>query len=318
MKRFIPVFLIVCLMLASCTYDKPAEIKKADFISFYDATGGEISLPKKPQKVAILFSSLADIWVTAGGAIDITVGETVSRGFADSTAVLVDEGAGHSTIDLETLISASPDLVIGTADYPCQADACSFCAAHGIPAVALSIECFADYLNALSLFTKLNECPENYDIYGLAVKSKIELLLSSLPIDRDAPRVLFLRVGTGPRSTKAKTAENNFVCTMLNELGAYNIADSAPVLLDGLSLETIVDARPDFIFLSPMGDENASIEYGNALLTEPGWRDLEAVRSGNVYFLPKALFHFKPNARWDEAYRILAELLYPEVRTIEN
>ena len=27
----------------------------------------------------------------------------------------------------------------------------------------------------------------------------------------------------------------------------------------------------------------------------------------------KALFHYKPNARWDESYRTLAALLYPQL-----
>ena len=40
-------------------------------------------------------------------------------------------------------------------------------------------------------------------------------------------------------ATKAKTADENFVCKMLNELGTYNIAENAPILLDGLSLSLI-------------------------------------------------------------------------------
>ena len=33
----------------------------------------------------------------------------------------------------------------------------------------------------------------------------------------------------------------------------------------------------------------------------------------NYVFLSKELFHFKPNARWAEAYEYLAGLLYPEL-----
>ena len=43
-----------------------------------------------------------------------------------------------------------------------------------------------------------------------------------------------------------------------------------------------------------------------------GWRDLEAVKNGRCTYLSKDLFHYKPNARWAEAYRVLAGLLYPE------
>ena len=37
-----------------------------------------------------------------------------------------------------------------------------------------------------------------------------------------------------------------------------------------------------------------------------------AVRSGNYHVLPKELFHYKPNERWDESYEYLAKLLYGE------
>jgi iron complex transport system substrate-binding protein len=100
---------------------------------------------------------------------------------------------------------------------------------------------------------------------------------------------------------------------MLTRLGAHNIADDAPVLLDGLSLEEILVRDPDHIFISTMGNEDASKAYMESLLRQPGWRDLTAVQEGNVHFLPRDLFHFKPNARWAEAYRYLAQLLYPEL-----
>ncbi|MPN53734.1 hypothetical protein SDC9_201400 [bioreactor metagenome] len=42
-----------------------------------------------------------------------------------------------------------------------------------------------------------------------------------------------------------------------------------------------------------------------------GWQRLTAVRTGNYDYLPKDLFQFKPNARWDQAYAYLLKLLYP-------
>lgn len=317
MKRLLPL-LLVCLLLTGCVAAADVAASDSETVTFTDAAGQEAALPVQPQTVAILFSSLADVWVSAGGSVDVTVGESVERGFAAEGVTLVDAGAGHSSIDLETLVAAAPDLVIGTADYPCQAEACAFCAAHGIPAAALRIECFDDYLSVLALFCQLTGHPENYEQYGTAVAERIDAVRAQLPETERAPKVLFLRVGTSARSTKAKTAEQNFVCAMLDELGAENIADAAPVLLDGLSLETVVQAQPDDIFLSPMGDEAAALAYGEALLSGPGWRELSAVQAGKVCFLPKELFHFKPNARWDDAYRILAQTLYPEVHFAEN
>ena len=61
-----------------------------------------------------------------------------------------------------------------------------------------------------------------------------------------------------------------------------------------------------------MGDEEAAKSYMLELFAAEGWKDLTAVKENRYVFLPKDLFHFKPNARWADAYRYLAELLYPD------
>ena len=114
------------------------------------------------------------------------------------------------------------------------------------------------------------------------------------------------------RYTKAKTAEDHFACAMLKEMGTYNIAENAPALLDGLSFEEVLSEQPDFIFISTMGKEEAARAYMDSVLVEESWQGLTAVQGGNYAYLPKELFQFKPNARWAEAYRYLAGLLYPE------
>ena len=101
---------------------------------------------------------------------------------------------------------------------------------------------------------------------------------------------------------------------MLDELGAHNIADEAEVLLDGLSLEEILLQDPDHIFLTTMGSEQAAVSYIGELFSQDGWKELTAVKQEHYTFLEKELFHFKPNARWAEAYELLAKLLYPELK----
>lgn len=127
------------------------------------------------------------------------------------------------------------------------------------------------------------------------------------------PDILFVRAGSSAKVTKAKTADNHFVCGMLKELGTFNIAEKAPVLLDGLSTEEILLSDPDFILFTTMGDEEAGAAYMQSLVEDPVWQTLTAVKEGRVYQLPKELFQYKPNARWAEAYAYLIELLYGDI-----
>lgn len=323
---------VFVLTLAACTSQDVKEsvgssdsvqsqevFKSAEFpYTFTDSNGKSVTLKEKPKKVAVLFSSYADIWKTSGGTVDITVGESIERGFAENDVTLVDDSAGHNEINLEILTNASPDLVIGTADYAGQADAVDFCTKEGIPSASFKVESFEDYLKVFKIFCEINGSEENYNTYGLEVGKRIDKIKEAVAdykekSDATEKNILFIRAGSSAKSTKAKTSDDNFACAMLKELGANNIADSAPVLTGDLSLETVIEENPDRIFITTMGDENAAKDYVKSLFATEGWSELSCVKNGDYTFLEKDLFHFKPNASWDKAYEILAKTLYSDI-----
>jgi len=306
--RKILVFLLCLLLLTGCG----PEPESREGICFTDDTGMEVCVPEKPQKVAVLISSLADLWTTAGGSVDITVGETVQRGFAPETVILVDDGAGK-TVNLELLVQQQPDFVIYSAELSGQLSCAESLKQAGIPAAGFTVETFEDYLKVLKIFTDILGTPERYEVCGTALKTEIDGMIASARAVEEQPDILFIRAGSSAKVTKAKTAENHFVCVMLKELGTYNIAEKAPVLLDGLSTEEILLSDPDVILYTTMGDEAASGAFMESYLADPVWSHLQAVKTGQVYQLPKELFQYKPNARWDEAYAYLIQLLYGEI-----
>ena len=88
--------------------------------------------------------------------------------------------------------------------------------------------------------------------------------------------------------------------------------DTDESLLDSLSLEAIIKDDPDFIFVTTMGadEEKALQNLNDTLMSSAAWTELTAVKNNRFYILPKALYHYKPNAKWGEAYENLAEILY--------
>ena len=308
MKKPLIALILSLLLLCGCT----AGLEAGNVgYTFTDHTGAEITAPYKPQTVAVLTSSLADLWVTAGGQVDITVGETLERGFAGGNGVLVDDGAGK-TVNLELLIASKPDFVLYSSELSGQVACADALRAAGIPAAGFSVETFEDYLALLKICTDILQNEAAYEIYGTQLRGKVDALLAQAQEQPLRPEILFVRAGSSARYTKAKTADNHFACKMLADLGAVNIADAAPVLLDGLSVETVLMEDPDAIFFTAMGDEAAGAAYMQSLLADPVWQTLTAVQTGRVYQLPKDLFQYKPNARWDEAYAYLIDLLYGE------
>lgn len=313
------------LMMMSIVFSGCAKTDKAGEtgdsftpVVFIDSTGEQITIKSKPVKVAVLFSSYAEIWNLAGGETAITVGDSISRGFVkEDTVSLVDDGSGIE-INQELLVSFSPDLVIGSADMDAQVKACEFCRSIGIPSALFRVETVDDYLSMLKVCTDITGDKAAYERYGIKVADEVNDIKQNVSnyIDGKEPvKILFIRAGSAARSTKAKTADDNFAAKIFKELGTYNIAENAPVLLDGLSLEEILKENPEYIFISTQGNENAAKQYIQELFAGDGWKELEAVKKSNYVFLPKDLFHYKPNAKWAEAYQYAVDILYPELKS---
>lgn len=295
---------ILLLSLLSCNGGSG----EGKYITFRDSVGATVALDKKPERVAVLFSSFADMWLTAGGEIAVTVGESVERGFVDSDVLLVDSGAGKH-ISVELLLSYEPDFVIYSADIPAQLNAASTLRGAGIAAAGFRVENFSDYLSVLDIMTDITGNKAAYEEYGVRVGERISALISAAA-DMPSRKILFVRAATSAKSTKAKRAEDHFIAAMLDELGCVNIADSAEILLDGLSIEHILREDPDVIFISAMGNEEAVRAYFDTVLSSELWGELGAVKNKNYFYLPKELSQYKPNSAWYEAYVALWEILY--------
>ena len=129
--------------------------------------------------------------------------------------------------------------------------------------------------------------------------------------DGSRPSVLYIRA-TGS-SCKVKNSEGSVLGEMLKDLGCINIADRNGSLLEQLSIEAILQADPDCIFvvLQSADPADAQAILQTTLLDNPAWASLTAVQEGRYHVMDPNLYNLKPNAQWGKAYEQLADILYP-------
>lgn len=280
---------------------------------FTDDTGDPIRLKEKPSRTAVLFSSFADMWLLSGGSVEVTVGESIERGFVPEGIYLVDSGAGKK-IDVEALVMSGPEFIIGSKDIPSHVQAKEQLKKTGIPFALFHVESLDDYMRVFRIMTNINDNEGAFELYGENVRKQADSIIQKAERYKEEypQEILFIRSGSSYSSAKAKTKGMHFAAQMLDDLGAKNIAEEIPVIIDGLSFEEIYMKDPDAIFVSLMGNEHAAKEYMANLLAEPEWGALKAVKNGRVYFLSKDLFQFKPNEQWALAYQQIARMLYQE------
>ena len=305
--------------------ETPGTAPAEEQITFTDDLGREVSVGR-PSRVAALIGSFADVWCLAGGRDTLVAA-------ANDAWTSFDLGLDEEVSDLgavkepnlEVLLAARPELVIGSVSTTADLELEPTLTQAGIPVAYFDVDGFADYLREdyanriqsqgigfedylrmLEICARLTGRPENYDLYGVQVKGKVEEAIARQ--DGSAPRVLCMRA-TGS-SCKAKGSEG----TVLGEMLAVNVADRDASLLEDLSLEAIIAADPDYIFVALQGADpgKAMATLESVLLSNPAWENLTAVREGRFHTMEHALYNLKPNARWGEAYEKLADILYPK------
>jgi len=259
-----------------------------------------------PKRVIAASGSFAEIWLLAGGELIGTTSDAFSNDYGLPENV-ADIGSLHNP-SMEKIIALEPDLLILSADIPKHAELSGSLAEAGINAAYFSVETFADYLDMLKACADITGRADLYEQNGLSLKARIDDIINGVKGEH-SPKVLAIRASSEKINVRGG---DTMIGAMLGDLGCVNIADVDKSLLDTLSLEKIILDDPDFIFAVPYGDSTEkSLETIETLLkSNPAWAELTAVKNGRYIVLPKELFHLKPNARWDEAYSALAEILY--------
>ena len=290
---------LLCLLLLLCLLPTAA-------LGAIDSRGAALDV-QSPQRVVCLYGSYAEAWLLSGGTLVGVTDDAISeRGMTCDAQII---GTTKSP-NLELILSLDPDLVILSADIAAQVAAAETLSAAGIPCAAFRVDTVQEYAQMMDAFTQLTGRRDLYDAQIPPMLAEIDAIIEKARA-QDAPSVLLLRAySTG---VKAKGADNP-AGVMLRDLGCDNLAERVPSMLEELTLESIVAADPDCIFISIMGsDEDAALAALDASWGQnPAWQALRAVSEGRVHVLPKALFHYKPNARWGESYAYLYDLLFGE------
>ena len=286
----------------------------AEGITFTDDLGRTVTV-KSHERVVTMIGSFTDIWLLAGGDIVATANDSWTSfdfGLGDDVINI----GSHVEPDAEKVIAAKPDLIIASANTDADVNMEKLFADTGITTAYFAVSDFEDYIRMLEICTDITGRKDLLQKNGYDVRNQVdaakERAQKRIADGEKAPTVVFLRASTS--SIKAKGSKDNVGGVMLANLGCINIADDDASLLDDLSMEAIIAADPDYIFVTTQGTDTEAVlaNVEETLLNNPAWNKLTAVKNNQYYMLEKELYNLKPNARWGEAYEKLEAILYGE------
>lgn len=282
----------------------------ASAVTFTDTNGREVTLDTCPESVVALLGSYGEVWLAAGGRLAATTQDALESEGALAQGGIENIGS-HSEPNMELLYSLNPGLVILSSDTAAHVDINTVLEEAGIPTVFLSILSYEEYLDTLKIFTELTGREDLMAEAEANVREPIDAMIAEAQAMDDFGTHTCLLLRAYATSVRAKDSSSTVAGVVLSDMGFVNIADGDSALSENLTLEAIIAADPEYIFMVPMGsDTNAAIASMEETFTSnPAWGTLSAVTEGRYIMLDKALFHQRPNGRWAESYATILDLL---------
>ena len=284
-------------------------------VTVTDDLGREVTLDAPPEHVAAIIGSFAETWLLAGGELSATVRDAWDDFHLDLGPEVTNLG-NYKEVSVELLFAEDADLVIASANTKVHVELKDTLEQAKVPVLYFEVNSFDDYLRMLKVCCDITGRTDLYQQNGLEIEKQVDAAIGEAEAAKaaqGAPRVLLIR--TAASGIHAKGSTGTVLGLMLADLGCENIADGSD-LLEDLSIERIIEADPDSIFVVQQGNDSEGAEktLNEALTGNPAWAGLTAVKEGRVYRMDRSLYHFKPNNRWGTAYAQLEAILYNETK----
>jgi iron complex transport system substrate-binding protein len=301
--RLFPVTIILGLLLAtSCS--QPSVQKTAPSGAYTDDTGRTVQIHGTVQRIISLSPSNTEM-IYALGLQDKLVGVTSYDNYppdAKSKTIVSD----FSTIDMEKIVNAKPDLVL--ADSIQQKDTIPALEKMGITVYTMSPNTMDEIYHDLKTLGQITGKTKEADALAAGLTARVQAVAdktTKLTVN-NKPRVLFV-TWYDPIWT---AGHHTMIQSLIEKAGGTNIAAD----LNGyatITLESVIQRNPQVIIVTnSMGDQHTTLDY---IKSNDQFKATDAVKNGKVYEIDADVFG-RTTPRIVDGLETLAKLLHPELQ----
>ena len=289
--------------------------RSAEAKAFTDSAGRRIELPEEIRRVfpagppasVALFAIAPEKMLGWTRAPSPEARAFLPERYAELPEIGRLTGRGN-TVNLETVVRLMPDLVLDigstTETYVSLADQVQ--EQTHIPAVLIGGR-LAETAATLRTIGSLFGDPERAETlarYAETVLDSVHQAIAKIPMS-DRPSVYIAR---GPRGLETAVA-GSIGSEVVDLVGARNVVskDTAPRAIADVSSEQVLAWQPDVILI-------VDRRFFAAVRTDPVWREVKAVQTENIHFIPDLPFSWLDNPPAPNrliGLLWLAKLLYP-------
>lgn len=260
-----------------------------------DSEGQRLCLPQPAQRIVALSPGHTEL-LYAAGAGERLVGVVSWSDFPEAANQLPRVG-NHARLDLETILSLEPDLILAWPDgnAPEQLQQLQ---GFGLPVFRSRPMALADVPVALQAFGELAGSDPIAQAAAAGFVAGLDALKTAYR-DTEPVRV-FYQVWEQPLMT---VNGQHWISEVLQLCGGVNVFADLPRLVPRLDIEAVLAARPDLVLTGASGQTPG----GELALWRP-FTDLPAVRNGHLVTVDASLLA-RPTPRLLAGARAVCEAL---------
>ncbi|MDY6916751.1 MAG: ABC transporter substrate-binding protein [Chloroflexota bacterium] len=295
MKRsaIVSLLLGVLIALAACT---PSPTGPG---TITDDVGRTVDIEAVPEHIVSLAPAITEI-LFALGLGDCVVGVTDHCDYPGEATGKPRVG-GYFTTNLETILSQDPDLVLADGHDP----VCAQLEDAGATMVVLQPEDIDGILDDIELVGEITAMEEEAATLVADMQGRMDAV-AGIAAGADKPTAFYVIDASDP--TKPWTAgAGSFVDALIYMAGGENIAHASAEWAQ-FNLEVLVGTDPDVVIVDASHGEALVPDFS----TLTGWKELSAVKNGNVYLIDGNLMS-RPGPRIVEGLEELASIIHPEL-----
>jgi len=312
-KKFGLCLLVLCLfLLAGCGPQGTSQEKASgeNYAVITDDRGKSVTLPQKPQRVVVLSTSLLNFADALDGSL---VGRAAIKSedaaLPEKYKDVPDVGPVYS-VSLEKVTALEPDVVIGSTDH--HEKLAAQLEDSGIPVILLRTKTYDDVKHNLDVMGRVYGKEEQAKAVDEKLDTEIKAITDAVP--KQGLRIAIIHATPSAVSLELPTSIAGGIADLLH---LQNIA-AAPAGSENnripYSMESLVEANPDVIFLTSMGSsDKIEKRIKGDIESNRAWASLKAVQSGRFYILPERYFLLNPGLDYPKAVGYMANLVYPGV-----
>lgn len=317
MRKSLLFVLVAALLLivAACgAKEESTEVQKSDVsgvktdkqetpekTKIQDASGETISFEETPESIAVLSSG--DLDILRALHVNVTGRPTASGPVDPELEEIAEIGNPHQP-NFEKIAEVNPPVLAASTSFQKYADNLE---KQGTKVVYTQANSIADITNTIDMFGKIfakeNEAAEIIQ----KIQDEIMKVEKANPV-----RALLVY---GAPGTYLAALPNSLSGDLLEKAGGENIASDFPEednypQYASLSVEKIIERNPEVVMLITHGDPEAvKAAFEQEMNESAAWKNLDAVKNGNVVVLPSHLFGTNPGTKITEALEVMQENL---------